>query len=734
MFNLLTPNTMGKTNAGTTGRYAVLFLIAALGANAQTQDSTKQQLKEVVVSATRSEKDPLTVGRSVTVITSEQIKSSGANNLPELLASQEGISVTGTGHSPGQIQTIFMRGASGNHCAVMIDGIRISDPSTNDNGMDLGEISLANIDRIEIVRGSHSTMYGSSAIGGVVNIITRKKHDKPGFHSDLDLRAGNFGPGTSATSQNVALNFTHKSGFYVNTELLNLMVKGLDATLDTVTDPNNYEHIHREKDDFKKLDLVGKLGFKTEKIDAYASYKNVNQEVDVDDGAFNDDDNYTVGFNRSLITVGASYKPNEKFKLSYSGGLTNVERVALDDSSIIDDNNNYDRAYFKGTYTGETMTHELQANVDLKGISIIAGGGLFSEKMSAETHTFAGSVWGDYEAKTDLDSLEIHAQTVSEFLHIDIDGSLAGEKLGILSLGLGLRNVSHEFFGNHLTYEINPSMKVGEAGRLFLSYTTGFNAPSLYQLYAPETDLFSKITRGNKGLKPETSASWEFGYKQKVGDNAFVSFSYFRTQVDNSIDYVYLWDKNVGIDTLSFAEYKGDTYLNVGKQTNRGVEIGANVKVTEKLRVYGNVSLVSGRLEYDPGKLDTSHSHGHHVQLYSNGVFIDKKSEVVGLIRRPSAANVGLSYTPIANLTLGARLKVMGARGDVYYDTNLGPFGALASKNLGDYTLVDLLLSYKVKGLSVNARAENIFDTEYQEIIGYSTRGLGVYFGIGYSF
>ncbi len=725
---------MGKNQCRTYGSCAAMLLMTVLSANAQDslkQDSTKQ-LREVVISATRSEKDPQNVGRSVTVISKEQIKSSGATTLPELLAQQEGITVNGTGHTPGQIQTIFMRGASGNHCAVMIDGIRISDPSTNDNGMDLGEISLANVERIEIVRGSHSTLYGSSAIGGVVNIIT-KKSSTLGFHSDLDLKAGNFGPGTSGASQDIFLNYSHKSGLYVNAELFNNTVKGLDATLDTVTDKTNFEHMHREKDGFKKMDLIGKLGFKNEKIDVYASYKNVNQTADIDDGAYNDDDNYTIGFNRQLITYGAAYKVNDKFRIAYMGGMTNTERAATDDSSVVDDKGAYDQSYFEGTYKGSSMIHDLQATINLKGLEIVLGGGLFDEQMTAKTYYYSRSIWGIYESKTDLDTLNIDVKTVSEFIHAEVDGSLVNDKFSAFSLGLGLRNVSHDLFGSHLTYEINPSLRIG-TGRLYMAYTTGFNAPSLYQLYTPEKD-FSGILRGNKDLKPEISNSWEFGFKQRLGKNLSFGLAFFRTEVDNSIDYAYLWNKNQEIDSLGFGDYMGDTYLNVGKQTNRGVEISVDAKVTDKFRVFGNVSIVSGRMEYDPDDIDTSHTHGHHVQLYSNGVFIKKDAEAIGLVRRPSTGNLGFSYKPIEKLSLGAGLKMVGARSDVFYDGNLGPYGALGAKSLSDYTLVDLFLSYKpFKGLTVNFRADNIFDTEYQEIMGYSTKRRGFYFSIGYSF
>jgi vitamin B12 transporter len=150
--------------------FSMSAMLIALGVSAQ--DTLKnRQLDEVVISATRSEKNINDIGRSITVITSDEIKRSGANSVAELLTQQEGIYVVGAGQNPGMTSSIFTRGANSNQTLLLIDGVRITDPSAINNSIDVAELSLANIDRIEIVRGSHSTMYGSSAIGGVVNIM-----------------------------------------------------------------------------------------------------------------------------------------------------------------------------------------------------------------------------------------------------------------------------------------------------------------------------------------------------------------------------------------------------------------------------------------------------------------------------------------------------------------------------------------------------------------------------------
>src|SRR5688572_1126624 len=257
---------------------AILSTLAVLAAQAQQTDSTLtgKPISEVVITATRSEKNANEVGRSVTVITPEQLKKSVYTNVGDLLAQQEGIYIVGAGQNPGMTQSIFMRGANSNQTVIMIDGVRITDPSAVNNAFDLSELSLENVEKIEVVRGSHSTLYGSAAIGGVVNIFT-KQNQNPGFHGDANLKSGTFGKKTSLNEQNLLLNYSAENGFYANGQVENLKVNGLDATIDTVTSPTAFKN--RDQDGFGRRILTGKVGFRNDKWDAYAAYKNTDQQT-----------------------------------------------------------------------------------------------------------------------------------------------------------------------------------------------------------------------------------------------------------------------------------------------------------------------------------------------------------------------------------------------------------------------------------------------------------------------
>jgi len=710
------------------------IILPAVTVYGQQYDTTKVALlNEVVITATRNEKNLNNVGRSITVITRDDIKKSGVLTVSELLNQKEGFYIVGAQQNPGSINSISTRGTNNSHTIVLIDGIPLSDPSSTDNSLDLSELSLANIYRIEIVRGSHSTLYGSSAIGGVINIITAGNYDTPGFHVDANLNGGIFEKSGSILSENLSVNYTHKSGFYITGEAFNSNSGGINSTVDTITDPVVYKHPDMT-DGFKKSDLIAKTGYKSDNLELYGGIRSVNQIVDIDDGAFKDDENYTVDFNRNLYTYGANYRFGNGLSVRFNGGMSDLVRKAVDDSSTISSSGNTDKSYFRGKYSGSMANHEIQLNYNTRGFQAIIGGGSFKETMSAETYYYSES-WGVYISETNLDSLKIQAITSTGFIHADLNGELFNESLKPFSLGLGARVINHSTFGTTFTYEINPSVKISKNSLLYFSYSTGFNAPSLYQLYSPEMDYMSGITRGNRTLDPEESSSWEIGIKQKISNSIWWSINYYTTTIKNCIDYIYLWDKSQEISALSYLDYYGDTYVNLGKQTNRGLEFFIHSKISDNLSITGNFSLVNGKLEYSPDNIDNEHTGGNHIQLYSNGIFISEETERIGLVRRPNTGNISLTYLPFENFMFMVDLRYIGTRNDVYYDSSLGPYGALGTIGLEDYTLLDLRAKYYIfKGFSIMLHAENLLNTDYYEIRGYSTRGRGFYAAIGYSF
>ncbi len=700
--------------------------------DAYSQDTLKtKNLDEVIVTVSRTEENINDVGRSTTIISSDDIQNSVYTNVSEILSQQEGIYIVGTGQNPGSLQSLFLRGANSEHTVILIDGVRITDPSSTDNAINLAELSLANIERIEIVRGSHSTLYGSSAIGGVINIITKKGKEK-GFHAGAEVTAGNFGESTLELSENAFIEYSAKNGFYARGEIFNTKVNGLDATVDTVTTQDVYKN--RDNDGFDKMDIIGKVGYKTKKWDVFGSYKLTDQHLDIDDGAYRDDDNYTIDFNRNLISYQAAYKANDKLNITLLGGYTDMTRSAIDDSTIVDASGTYDHSYSESTYQGTVLNNEVQVDYKLDNISFVFGGGFYQETMTSKSF-YTNTAWA-YVSESDLDSLNIEANTSSIFSHINIGGALISDKLSKLNLALGLRFNNHSTYGNYVTYEINPSYKINKNSLLYGSFSTGYNSPALYRLYAPNVNEVSSVTRGNKDLNPETSTSYEIGFKQKIGENTNVTLSLFQTDVNNLIEYVYLWDKAIGIDTLgndfTRNDYRGDSYLNIGKQSNHGFEFGITTALSEKLTLQGNVSVVSGHLTYQPE--NSSYTNDYHVQLFATGDFVTEEIEKNGLVRRANTANLAVTYQASTKLALAFDIRYAGVRNDIYYNSNLGPYGALSQTSVRDYTLAGFTAKYEIiKNLDATVNVRNIFNVQYQEINGYTTRGRGFYLKLKYS-
>lgn len=710
--------------------FITLLALASRIGIAQISDSNLIQLDTLTITATRNEKSIYDAGRSITIISSEQIKNSGATSLAEVLSAQEGIYVLGTGQNPGQFQNIFSRGANANHTIILIDGVKISDPTSPDNGMDLSELSLLNIEKIEIVRGSHSSMYGSSAIGSVINIIT-KKNNKQGLNVSAALYGGVFGANTFSFAENLQLNYTFKNGLYANAGLYNINVNGIDATVDTVINSTNYIHNNREQDGFKKLDYFGTIGIKKEKSNAFFSYKHSGQQSDVDDGAFKDDENYTIDVNRDLISYSLKYLFSDRFSITAAGGFTKLNRIAIDDSSVIDYNNITDQSYSEANYSGSVSNNEALAMYAVKGANITAGVGILNEKMTFDTYYFSSAL--GLELKTNLDSLNINVSTYSQFINADLSGELFDSNWSAFRLGLSARNTQHEIFKNNFTYEVNPSVKVSKNALIYYSYATGFNAPSLYQLYSPEMDFMSGITRGNLKLKPEKSTTNEVGIKQKIGNKINYSVSLFSSMVSNTINYVYLWDGSVPIDSLSYLDYKGDTYINTGTQLNYGIELMLAVNITDKIVVKGNMSYIKGKSDFNIEGIDRAHVKNNHIQLYNNGVFLNNETKSIELTRRPTTANISIEYEISKKIYSTVQVKYVGKRNDIYYNSALGPYGALSNKGMKDYTITELGVRYNIlKSLSVQVRAENIFNVNYNEIFGYAARGRGYYLCVRY--
>ncbi|MGB8192449.1 MAG: TonB-dependent receptor, partial [Chitinophagaceae bacterium] len=487
-----------------------------------------------------------------------------------------------------------------------------------------------------------------------------------------------------------------------------------------------------ERDGFKKHDVSAKLGFEKNGWDAFAAYRRVQQEADIDDGAYRDDENSMIRYDRDLYSYGAGRKLNKNTTLKFFGGYTSTARKANDDSSLIADNpKTYDASVLKSEYTGKYFSNEVQANFGFKNATVVAGAGLTTEKMNVNSSLFIRTF--NYTSETKYDTLGIKATTAFAFARADWNIPFTNSRA--LNLGAGLRYSNHSQFGNFVSFEINPSIKTSAATLVYANFSKGFNAPSLYQQFAPESDFMSGISRGNSGLKAEESFTAEAGFKTIIEEVLTLNLSIYHNEVKNYIDYAYLWEKNKPVNTLDYLDYRGDVYLNTGKMVTAGFEIGSQIIFSQQFELSANASINIGKLEYDPSAIDTTKTKGHKVQLYANGAFLNADTEVKGLVRRPSTLfNVNATYRPAKSLRFLLDIRTTGGRYDVFYDANLGPFGALGRNKVSGYTLVNMSGYYSItKNIAVNLQINNIFGKKFNDINGFTNRGRNVWAGLNLS-
>src|SRR5690625_3311508 len=191
------------------------LLLAFSPSPAQAQEETTI-LDPLVVTATRTERPLSTVGSSLTVITAEDLENRQTTYVADILREVPGVAVSRAG-GPGSKTDIRIRGGETNHTLVLIDGIEANNPA-GDDAFDFGHLLTDDIERIEVLRGPQSVLYGSEAVGGVINIITKRGQDEPRFNGSIEggsFRTGKANASISTAGERYNL---HISGTYLRSD------------------------------------------------------------------------------------------------------------------------------------------------------------------------------------------------------------------------------------------------------------------------------------------------------------------------------------------------------------------------------------------------------------------------------------------------------------------------------------------------------------------------------------
>jgi len=522
--------------------YLVSFLIILTSfpffLHAQTKEIT---LEPVVVTATRVETPIEEIASSITVIHSEEIERKQKISVLEVLRGLPGLDVVQTG-GMGGTTSIFLRGANSEHTLVMIDGVEVNDPISPGRSYDFAHLTVDNIERIEIIRGPQSTLYGSDAIGGVINIITKKGEGKPIVN--LSAEGGSF-----TTFRETAGVSGGNKWINYSLSLSRLDSEGISAA--------GKKYGNYERDGYQNTSISSRLGFTPLDnlyIDFILRYVNAESELDSSSGVGGDDPNYIQRISRFLFKTEAGLSLFDQFwnqKLGFAINQNNRNyKNKIDPVNPL---------YEKSNYKGELLKFDWQHHLKLhKTNSIIFGFEYERDEGKSKYYSeFMGwpylSVFPKKTTNTKGYFLQDEIRLWDRFFAM-----------------FGIRVDDHSLFGSETTYRIAPAYLIKETGtKVKGTFGTGFKAPTLYQLFAPATS-WGPI--GNINLKPEKSRGWDIGAEQEfLKKRVILGATYFRNDFKNLINF----ESGLG-------------YININKAKAEGIELLASIKPIDDLTLSFN--------------------------------------------------------------------------------------------------------------------------------------------------
>lgn len=475
----------------------MLACVLPAAAAAQTTNSVST-LDNVVVTASRTPQLEKDVLGDVTVIGKEELQKAGQNSVADILARQPGVQINNSG-GPQTVTGVFLRGAPAQHTQVLVDGIRIN--SITSGSTNWQAIDPALIERIEIVRGAASSLYGSGAIGGVINIITKKGGE------DRPLAAwGNIGLGTHGTFKSSA----GISGAQNNWDYA-LSTSMTDSSGFSATNAlNTYGEYNRDKDGYEQHALSASLGYRWMPghhigITAYNGYIN----GDFDNGAFNPQMPYSITRQQAYsVTSTDDITANWQSVLRFG---YSKERSDSRDVS-------WDTGLFGSSIFGsQQRSYSWQNNVKL-----------------SESHNVS----------LILERLEERPDSASTYLANRRDTNSAGlvyrGDFDRHHIQASVRNDNVTGYGDETTGGVSYGLDLDDKWRVGVGASTGFQAPSFSSLYQPSAPGMwgGPAYRNNPNLKPETSRNIEASVKY-TADNTRLGLTVYQNQIkDMILNYV----------------------------------------------------------------------------------------------------------------------------------------------------------------------------------------------------
>jgi vitamin B12 transporter len=510
---------------------SLVLLSSAALAPTRAEQEVAQVLPDVVVTATRLPTPASEVASSVTVITHDEIERKQERTLTDVLRDVPGLNIVQNGGTGGQT-SVFMRGANPNGVKVLIDGIDVSDPSSNSGTFNFEHLLTSSIERVEVLRGPQSGLYGANTIGGVINVITRKGTGPAQLRGSVE--GGSFGTfnqsaGVSGTlsrfsydldvahfrnedvqvtpSPLVVTGRSSKGNSYDNASVSTRLGTGLTDNLDVGV----VAHFIDTALHFTADDLVGPESLLSEE-QKQQLYTRGTAHLALFDGRFEQ-------------TLGVAYSEFHQKDLDPNFSPTSVT-----------------------LFRGDRLKFDWQGNVRLAPAQVLILG-----------------------AEHQLDQIDssgpLTAEMTNDAGYLQLQSGFGERLFNTVSLRLD----DNDRFGSKPTFRVAPAFLIKETDtKLKGSVGSAFNPPTLTQLFQSFPD-FGFVA--NPNLKPETSLGFDAGFEQGLLEKR-VQFgaTYFHNDIDNLIAFN---------DT-------GTTLVNIGKATTYGVESFLSYKPWERLTLRGD--------------------------------------------------------------------------------------------------------------------------------------------------
>ena len=465
---------------------SLAFALFAPTAVLAFDDNQATELDDVVVTATRTAQTQDATLAAVTVITREEIDRLQPASLPDLLRATPGATVSNNG-GMGKESSLFLRGTESDHTLVLIDGVKMGSATLGKAA--LQDIPVDQIERIEIVRGPFSSLYGSEAIGGVIQIFTRRPH--AAFSPNFSFAAGNHQ--TARTSMGLSgrgddgwysLNLAHERTDGINS----CEGHGFPVFVGCFTD-------EPDRDAYWNTSLSAQGGYTfNEQWDAEATGMRAEARNEYD-GSFQNRSSVV----EQLANVRLRYRPSDKVTLTLNAGQS------------ADLSDNYKDAAFAGFFDTHRDQTSLQGDFNVGAAQLTFGFDWLRDRVDSDTQ------YSDAVSGVVVDQRigrAAYGQWRQEF--------------GKHTLQASLRRDDDDQFGGKTTGNAMWGWDFTQALRLTASYGTAYKAPTFNELYFP--------FYGDPTLDPETSKSFELGLRGKHGWGGW-SVNVYETRIEDLIGY-----------------------------------------------------------------------------------------------------------------------------------------------------------------------------------------------------